>query len=504
MAINVLDTYDRTFTESKNLIDYEHSELLLYRNQILIESGNLERALKDLDAIKDIVFDKLSWKHSRAKVFKALNRPIDAIEMYKELIKINPDNKEYIQGLLDCDGLLKDDLTPEEIDRVYELFNEMLRDNPRSNLLKFLPLEYLSGERFHEVAFNYIKAQLRKGVPSLFANLKILYKDEAKKATLLKIVQDMHDSLLECGKFQSSCEGQEPPTAYLWTLYYLAQHHDKVGDYALAMELIDRAINHTPTLVELLMTKARIFKHLGQLDKAMATMNEARELDLQDRYVNTKCSKYMLRNDKVEEAENTITLFIRPESTNRLTELFDNQCLWFALESAQSFYRQNQLAMALKRSHQIVKNFADFEDDQYDFHNYCPRKSTMRPYTEMLKFEDSLYNDKSYIGAVEIAIQCYLRLYKNPDEAMIARNPAFATFSADEKKKFRARLLKATIKAQQQEADTAAIKTSRVKTDEDPKGEQLLDVSILCFMSHSLDHRSSWRMSQAPSTTFSH
>lgn len=91
------------------------------------------------------------------------------------------------------------------------------------------------------------------------------------------------------------------------------------------MELIDRAIDHTPTLVELLMTKARIFKHLGQPDKAMATMNEARELDLQDRYVNTKCTKYMLRNDKVEEAENTITLFIRvsdkPNRSNLLARV---------------------------------------------------------------------------------------------------------------------------------------------------------------------------------------
>lgn len=42
-----------------------------------------------------------------AKVFKGLDRPIDAIEMYKELISINPDNKEYIHGLLECDGLLK-------------------------------------------------------------------------------------------------------------------------------------------------------------------------------------------------------------------------------------------------------------------------------------------------------------------------------------------------------------------------------------------------------------
>ncbi|KAI0228220.1 hypothetical protein L0F63_006205 [Massospora cicadina] len=466
MVIKVLDTYDRTFTESKNTIDYEHSELLLYRNQILIESGDLERSLVDLETIKDVVFDKLTWKEHRAQILKDLNRPIDAIEQYKELMQCNPDNIEYIHGLLECDGLLKEELNQEELERVEERFSEMSRENPRSGLLKFLPLQYLSGEKFKKSAFKFIEAQLRKGVPSLFATLKVLYKDEAKKETLLNIVQGMHDSLLNCGKFESNSSTQEPPTAYLWTIYFLAQHHDKVGDHTQALELIDRAIEHTPTLVELHMTKARIYKHLGQLDKAMSSMDEARELDLQDRYVNTKCAKYMLRNDRVEDAEQIITLFVRPECTDRLAELFENQCLWFALESAKSFYRQGQLGMALKRSHQI-----------YDFHNYCPRKSTMRPYVDMLKFEDSLYRDKSYIGAVEVAIQCYLRLFKDPDEAKFAHDPAFAKLSPEEKRKLRLKLRKAASNARQQESEDSAKKASNDKKDNDPKGEMLLNTS---------------------------
>lgn len=40
-------------------------------------------------------------------------------------------------------------------------------------------------------------------------------------------------------------------------------------------------------------------------------MNEARELDLQDRFINSKCAKYLLRADRVEEAEKTISLFTR-------------------------------------------------------------------------------------------------------------------------------------------------------------------------------------------------
>jgi hypothetical protein len=50
------------------------------------------------------------------------------------------------------------------------------------------------------------------------------------------------------------------PTTFLWVQYYMAQHYDKKGDYMYALELIDKAIQYTPTLVELYMAKARILK----------------------------------------------------------------------------------------------------------------------------------------------------------------------------------------------------------------------------------------------------
>src|SRR5690606_15547617 len=95
----------------------------------------------------------------------------------------------------------------------------------------------------------------------------------------------------------------EPPTALLWVLYFLAQHADHDGNADKALAYINRAIEHTPTLVELYMTKGRILKHAGDLTGAMEAMNEARELDLQDRFINSKCVKYMLRANKMEEAE---------------------------------------------------------------------------------------------------------------------------------------------------------------------------------------------------------
>ena len=52
----------------------------------------------------------------------------------------------------------------------------------------------------------------------------------------------------------------EPPTVYLWTLFFLSQHYDQTGDHVKALDYVDRAITHTPTHIELYMFKSKIFK----------------------------------------------------------------------------------------------------------------------------------------------------------------------------------------------------------------------------------------------------
>ena len=52
----------------------------------------------------------------------------------------------------------------------------------------------------------------------------------------------------------------EPPTVYLWSLYLCAQHHNQVDNSMKALEMIDAAIDHTPTEVQLYMLKAKILK----------------------------------------------------------------------------------------------------------------------------------------------------------------------------------------------------------------------------------------------------
>lgn len=53
---------------------------------------------------------------------------------------------------------------------------------------------------------------------------------------------------------------KEPASALLWVYHYLAQHYDYLNDMQKALTFIDMAIAHTPTLIELFVTKGRIFK----------------------------------------------------------------------------------------------------------------------------------------------------------------------------------------------------------------------------------------------------
>ncbi|CAG8552241.1 5817_t:CDS:10, partial [Racocetra fulgida] len=344
--LKILKIYEGTLKPGQT--NYEHSEMLLYHNLIIDESGKTEEALEHLDSIKNNVCDRRTWKEKR------------------ELINDNPDCYGYYEGLQIAKGINTNDLTPECEEKIIDLYKDLSQKYPKSNAIKLFPLLYTTGDNFKMFVDEYIQAALRKGVPSLFVNLKKLYSDPQKEVVIEQLVEGYRECLKNNSTFTQPKNDdyvKEPPTAYLWTLYLLSQHYDNKRDTTKALMLIDEAIEHTPTLVELYMTKGRILKHGGDLNEAMKVMNEARELDLQDRFINSKCSKYMLRNDQAEEAEQKIGLFTRGDAPDPLTDLADMQCMWFVLEEGESYIRQKKWGKALKRFHQIEKIYIELYDN---------------------------------------------------------------------------------------------------------------------------------------------
>ena len=130
-------------------------------------------------------------------------------------------------------------------------------------------------------------------------------------------------------------------------LYFLACHFDRLRHLEKALECINKAIAHTPTLVDLYTMKARIIKHSGDLEEAAATYNYARELDEADRYLNAKCAKYYLRIGDIKEADEQMKKFVKDPVTG-LLNCHEMQCMWWECELGDSARLQGDLLLALK------------------------------------------------------------------------------------------------------------------------------------------------------------
>lgn len=197
---------------------------------------------------------------------------------------------------------LPDHPKPEAVEKLEQFAIQL----PRATAPRRLQLKVASGDQFAELAKKYLVRGLMKGIPSLFVDIKSLYVDAEKRDTIERIVESLREEYAP-EKASTNVE----PTNYLWTLYFLAQHYSFLSQPSKSLELLEIAISHTPTLPELHLARARALKRAGDPIGAARAANEARLLDGQDRFLNTKCGKYLMRAGMVKEAEDILGLFTK-------------------------------------------------------------------------------------------------------------------------------------------------------------------------------------------------
>ncbi|KAK6742518.1 hypothetical protein RB195_010032 [Necator americanus] len=445
-ALNILAEFIQNNKPSS--YDFEYSELVLYQNMILCEAGQLEEALAKLEENSSVIVDKVSYMEKRGSILMELGRMEDAEKVYRQLVDRNPENIDYYNKLEKCLGLGEGAPIADRIS-MYDYFAER---HKRAAAPRRQPLYLLDGPELAHRLDEWIVRGLRKGVPSLFKNLVPLYSNPAKvtiiEQLLVDYVKQVETNGYRGGSLHGDSDEMESPTSALWLYLLVAQHFDRVGNIPVALKYVECAFAHTPTLIETLMVKAKIYKHAGDYCEAARLMDEAQSLDTADRYINSKCAKYLLRSGQMERAEKMCGKFTR-EGDRASTTLNEMQCMWYELECARCHFGEGRYGEALKKVHQIEQHFVGMIEDQFDFHTYCLRKTTLCSYIQLLRLEDVLRIHDFYYHAAVIAARIYLRMVDRPQD-FSGEPEAVDGLSAAALKKFKRQQKKQQEKEQEQ------------------------------------------------------
>lgn len=486
-AENVLNTYEETLKTPPPRSDMEHSEAVLYKNTLIAESGNLEKALEHLDAVGKNCFDILAVMEMRADYLLRLGRNSEAEAAYVALLERNSENSHYYSALIKAKGVDENDHRT-----LKAIYDEWAAKNPRGDAAQRIPLDFLEGQDFRNAADAYLQRILRKGIPSAFVNIKALYDNSSKLSTVQDLVEgyavgNLNSQANGNGENQSK-DGDSTFQASVF--YFLAQHYNYYlsRDLGKSLEYIEKAIALFPESVDYQMTKARIWKHYGNLPKAAEEMEKARTLDQKDRHINSKTAKYQLRNGENDKAFDNMSKFTRNETVGgALGDLHEMQCVWYLIEDGESYLRQRKLGLALKRLHAVYTIFDTWQEDQFDFHSFSLRKGMIRAYIDMIRWEDHLRDNPYYTRAAFAGIKAYLLLHDQPDlvhgpipQGANASQDGESTDNSERKKALKKakreqqKLEKA--EAEKREARKAADPEAK-KEDPDPLGNDLVHTS---------------------------
>ena len=192
-AEKTLTAFEGTLKQVPPRSDIENSEAAMYKNSIIAEMGETERALEHLESINHIVLDRVAWMEMRARYLLQLGRKEDAEQAYRALLERNNEYRAYYDGLESALGLDKAD--KESLQRLEELYQSYAEKNERTDAPRRIPLDFLTGI---ELIVNplYILNLFRKQVSTSCRYLPATDVDQRRPVHFCK----RKGSLSGCGK----------------------------------------------------------------------------------------------------------------------------------------------------------------------------------------------------------------------------------------------------------------------------------------------------------------
>ena len=139
-AENVLTTYEGTLKSTPSRQDLEHSEAVMYKNSLMAEQGEYQRALDHLNDSGKHNLDRLAVMESRAEYLAKLGRKEEAAEAYRALLDRNSEHPAYYEKLATVLELSTDSKARKAI------YDEYVKKAPRSDAARRIPLDFLKGK----------------------------------------------------------------------------------------------------------------------------------------------------------------------------------------------------------------------------------------------------------------------------------------------------------------------------------------------------------------------
>lgn len=130
-------------------------------------------------ARQDEIKDRIGSLELEAGLLRALGRDSEAAALYRRLLAYGPDNYRTHAGLQAAMGLAAGPggAYPESAaGPLSALYAELRALHPDSAACRRIPLDFLSGAAFEAAADEYVRAYVTRGIPSLFTDLRPLYR----------------------------------------------------------------------------------------------------------------------------------------------------------------------------------------------------------------------------------------------------------------------------------------------------------------------------------------
>jgi tetratricopeptide (TPR) repeat protein len=399
-AIEALKSLLELAKTDKGFAPIDHTNVLIYYAQLLKDADRRPELVELVRQNDKVILNSLFKSETLALGLIAQKKHAEALAEVEKLLRLRPDNKEYIDMYVQC----QPSLTREES------LEQLTVKHP--NRLTTFQLLLLTDDtaKFRRLFGEQLVDNCRRFIPSFFNSFRSVCRNETKREIVKEVLEN---SLAEFRKSQKAfgdlgTQGEgvpEDPTVELFLLFTLARFYYETGEHATALARVREAIQHTPTFEDAYALESKVLIKLGRYKESAEGAMTWHKMAFGDKGLNSQAVKVLL---KVNENVKADTLFKRFFKEDLVAEkaIHEFQMLHYETALASSYSRELKWTHAMALLSICEKSVDEFFEDQYDFYSFCLRKFTLLPLYEVLRFNDFTFKTS------KVYLRVFYKAYK--------------------------------------------------------------------------------------------